>query len=69
VAGAKLQALLRAVASIVVEERAEAALLGEQRIAVVEQVQVERLVGLLLVVAFDFDGDRLRRLGGGFSWR
>src|SRR5438034_8996711 len=50
---------------IVVEDRAEAAILGEQRIAAVaEQVQVERLVGLLLVVALDFNRDRLRRLAG-----
>src|SRR3990170_993074 len=41
---------------IVVQNRAEAAVLGEQRIAAVaEEVQVERLVGLLLTVAFDFD--------------
>ena len=51
--------------SIVVQNRAEAAVLGEQRIAAVaEQVQVERLVGLLLAVALDFDGDGLRRLAG-----
>ncbi len=42
---------------------AEAALLGEQRIAAeAEQVEVERLVGLPLVVALPFDGDRLRGL-------
>jgi hypothetical protein len=50
----------------VVQDRAEAAVLGEQRIATVaEEVQVERLVGLLLAVALDFDGDGLRRLAGG----
>src|SRR5262249_32655434 len=38
--------------SVVVQDRAEAAVLGEQRIAAqVEQVQIERLVGLTLVVA------------------
>jgi hypothetical protein len=51
--------------SVVVQDRAEAAVLGEQRIAAVaEQVQVERLVGLPLAVALDFDRDRLRRLAG-----
>src|SRR5262245_60823488 len=56
--------------SIVVQDRAEAALLGEQRIAaVVEQVQVERLVGLLLAVALHLDGDGLRRLAGGEGQR
>jgi len=51
--------------SIVVEDRADATILGEQRIAAVaEQVQVERFIGLLLAVAFDFDGDGLRRLAG-----
>jgi hypothetical protein len=29
------------------------------------QVEAERLVGLLLAVALDFDGDGLRRLAGG----
>ena len=52
--------------SIIVQDRADAAVLGEQRIAAEpEQVEVERLIGLLLAVAFDFDGDRLRRLAGG----
>jgi len=52
--------------SIVVEDRADATILGEQRIAAVaEQVQVERLVRFLLAVALDFDRDRLRRLAGG----
>src|SRR5438445_10363554 len=51
--------------SVVVEDRAEAAILGEQRIAAVaEQVQVERLVGLLLVVAVDDNRDRLLLAGG-----
>jgi hypothetical protein len=53
------------VRSIVIQDRADATILAEQRIAAVaEQVQVERLVGLLLVVALDFDRDRLRRLAG-----
>ena len=52
-------------ASIIIQNRAGAAALGEQRIvAVAEQVEVERLVGLLLVIAVDHDGDRLRRLPG-----
>src|SRR5947209_3261763 len=52
--------------SIVVQDRADAAVLGEQRIATVaEQVQVERLVRLLLAVALDHDGDGLRGLAGG----
>src|SRR5262249_46245537 len=56
--------------SIVVEDRAEAAILREPRIAAVaEQVQVERLVGLLLAVAVDDDGDRLFRLAGGEGQR
>ena len=43
---------------IVVQDRAEAAVLGEQRVAAaIEQVQVERLVGLLLAVALDCDVD------------
>src|SRR5213596_31971 len=56
--------------SIVVHDRAYAAALGEQRIAAVaEQVQVERLIGLLPIVALDFDGDGLRRLAGGEGQR
>src|SRR5262245_15259319 len=48
-AGGRSRSLLRAVPSIVVEDRAEAAVLGEQRIAAVaEQVEGELLVGLLL---------------------
>ncbi len=51
--------------SIVIQDRADAAVLGEQRIAAVaEQVQVEVLVRLLLAVAVDGDGNRLRRLTG-----
>src|SRR5262245_13431807 len=61
VAGGKLRALLRAVPSIIVQDCADAALLGEQRVvAVVKQVQVERLVGLVLAVPLHFDRDRLR---------
>src|SRR5262245_43882433 len=56
--------------SIVVEDRAEAALPGEQRVAAEpEQVQEERLVRLLLAVALDFDGDGLGRLAGGEGQR
>jgi len=40
--------------SIVVQDRAEAAVLGEQDIAAeAEQVEIERFVGLLLAVALD----------------
>ena len=56
--------------SIVVQDCAEAAVLGELCIATeFEQVEVERLVGLLLAVALDFDGDGLRRLAGGEGQR
>src|SRR5947209_14519009 len=56
--------------SIVVQDRAEATILGKPRIAAVaKQVQIEDLVGLLLAVALDFDGDRLRRLAGGEGQR
>src|SRR5262249_20100637 len=56
--------------SIVVQDRADAAVPGEQRVAAVaEQVEVERLVGLPLVVALDLDGDRLGRLAGGEGQR
>src|SRR5262249_40643250 len=49
--------------SVVVEDRADAAQLGEQRVAAVaELVQAERLVGLPLAVAPDSDGDGLARL-------
>ena len=55
--------------SVIVEDRAEAAILGEQGIVrqgpIAEQVQVERLVGLLFAVALDFDGDGLARLARG----
>ncbi len=55
--------------SIVVQDRADAALLGEQRIAAVaEQVEIKELVGLSLVVALDFDGDRLRGLARNFGY-
>src|ERR1041384_637302 len=51
--------------SVVVQDGADAAVLGEQRIAAEpEQVEVERLVRLVLAVALDFDGDRHRRLAG-----
>src|SRR6266568_7178673 len=50
---------------VIVQDRAEAATLGEQRIAAVaKQVQVERLIGLLLAVAVHNDRDRLRRFAG-----
>src|SRR5688572_31720046 len=46
-------------------DRADAAVLGEQRVvAEPEQVEVECLVGLLLSVALDFDSDGLRHLAG-----
>src|SRR3954469_8330898 len=51
--------------SIVVQDRSDAAVLGEQRVAAVAgQGEVQRLVGLLLTVAVDDDGDSLRRLAG-----
>ena len=57
------RAVCRLATSIVVQDRADAAALGEQRIAaVVEQVGVEGLAGLLLGVAFSSDGDGPRRL-------
>src|SRR4051812_46563803 len=56
--------------SIVVQDRADAAAPGEQRVAAEpEQVEVERLIGLPLAVTLDFDGDRLRRLAGGEGQR
>src|SRR5262249_46126556 len=65
-----LRAPFCAVPSIVVQDRAEAAVPGEQCVAAeLEQVQVERLVGLLLAVALDLDGDGLRRLAGGEGYR
>src|SRR5262245_51814055 len=52
--------------SVVVQNRAGAAALGEQRVrTVAEQVEVEVLVGLLPAVPLHFDGDGLRRLAGG----
>ena len=51
--------------SIVVQDRAVTAALREQPIAAQpEQVEIERLAGLLLVVRIDFDGDGLRRFAG-----
>src|SRR5262245_20080797 len=51
--------------SFVAEDRADAAILRDNRVdAGAEQVQIERLVGLLLVVALDLDRDGLRRLTG-----
>ena len=56
--------------SIVVQDRADATLLGEERIAAVaEQIQVKRFMGLPLAIALDFDGNRLRRLAGGEGQR
>src|SRR5262245_61364783 len=53
---------------IVIQDRAEPARVGEQRVAAVaEQIEVERLVGLLLAVALDLDG--LGRLAGGEGQR
>ena len=56
--------------SIVVENRPNAPILLEQRItAIAKQVQVERLISLLLAVPLDFDRDGLRRLAGGEGQR
>jgi hypothetical protein len=56
--------------SIIVQDRADAAILSEQRIAAIaEQIEVERLVGLLPAVPLDLDGDGLRRLAGGKGQR
>src|SRR5262245_9166759 len=56
--------------SIVVQDRADAAALGEQRIAAVaEQVNEERLIRFSLAVALDLDGDGLCRLAGGEGQR
>ena len=56
--------------SIVIQDRADAAVLGEyRRVGIAEQVQVERFVRLLLAVTLDFDGDGLRRLAGGEGQR
>jgi len=66
VAGGKLRPLRRAVPSVVVQDRADATVLGERRTAAeIEQVEVKRLAGLPLAVALDFDRDGLRRLAGG----
>ena len=52
--------------SIVVQDRADTAVLGEQRItAVAEQVEIKHFVRLLLAVALDFDCNGLRRLAVG----
>ena len=60
----------RTATSVVVQDRADTAVLGEQRVAAVaEQVEVERLVSLLLAVVLDFDGDGLGRLAGGEGQR
>src|SRR5262249_10140380 len=65
-AGGNLQVPFSAGPSVVVQDRAEGAVLGEQRVAAEpEQVEVERLVGLLLAVTLDFDRDGLGRLAGG----
>ena len=62
--------LLHCRRSIVVKDRANAAVLRIQRIAAEpEQVQVERLVGLPLAVTLDLDRDCLRRLAGGEGQR
>src|SRR5262249_1256258 len=64
------QGVCRLANSIVVQDRAEATVPGEQRVAAEpEQVEVEGLVGLLLAVALDLDGDGLRRLAGGEGQR
>jgi hypothetical protein len=56
--------------SIVVQDRADVAVLGEQGIAAqAELIEVERLIGLPLAVALDFDGDGLDRLDGGEGQR
>src|SRR5262245_30107249 len=59
------RAVCRLATSIVVEDGAEAALLGEQGIAAeIGLVEIERLIGLLLAVARGINRDRLRRLSG-----
>jgi hypothetical protein len=48
--------------SVIVQDRADAARVGEQRIAAVaEQVEVEGLVRVLLAVVLDFDGEGRRQ--------
>src|SRR5262249_34215290 len=69
-AGGNLRAPFGAGPSVVVQDRADAAVLGEQGVAAEsEQVEVERLVALPLAVALDFDGSGLRRLAGGEGQR
>src|SRR5262245_6224149 len=56
--------------SVVVQDRADPARVGEQRVTTVaEQVEVEVLVSLRLVVAFDLDRDGLGGLAGGEGQR
>src|SRR3954464_14482510 len=51
--------------SVIVQDRADPARVGEQRVAAVaEQLQEEVLVRLLLAVALDLDGYGLGRLAG-----
>src|SRR5688500_15753486 len=53
---------------VVVQDRADATILREQRVdAEPKQVEVKRLVELALVVTLDFNRDRLDRLAGGES--
>jgi hypothetical protein len=48
--------------TVIVQDRGDPALVGEQRIAAVaEQVHVERLVRVILAVVLDFDGDGRRQ--------
>src|SRR6185503_10651051 len=64
------RAVERCGASVVVEGRAGAAVLGEQRMAAVaDQVQEKHLVGLFLAVGLDLDRDGLRRLARGEGQR
>src|SRR3954471_13813368 len=59
--GLRSVARLGTLPSVVVQDRADATGLGEQRVAAVaEQVEVEGLVRLPLVVALDLDRDRFR---------
>src|SRR5262245_41487993 len=52
--------------SIVIQDRADAAVLGEQRIAAeAEQVEVEGLAGFFLAVALNLDDDGLDRFSRG----
>src|SRR5262245_16223041 len=64
------RAVSRLATSSGVQDRVEASVPGEQRVAAEpEQVEVERLLGLLLAVAVDDDRDRLGRLAGGEGQR